>query len=100
MRRPIALALAWAVASCSVLPLPKPAAADFNQALAPVFELDMPSALARLATLPESALTTQHRAVRGDRCRCVGSLVGIDSENLHHDLLSASTDEGNRGGQS
>ena len=64
MRRPIALALAWAVASCSVLPLPKPAAADFNQALAPVFERDMPNALARLATLPESALTTQHRAVR------------------------------------
>jgi len=26
--------------------------------------------------------------------------VRIDSENLHHDLLSASTNEGNRGGQS
>lgn len=56
--------MALAVASCSVLPSPKPAAADFNQALAPVFELDMPSALARLATLPERALTAQHLAVR------------------------------------
>lgn len=74
MTRFIAVALALAVAGCSAVPSHKAAAADFSQALAPVYELDMPSALARLAATPESALSSQHHTLRA----CIQKRFGGD----------------------
>jgi hypothetical protein len=72
-----ALALASALAGCAAIAAHQAERADFGHALTPVFELDMPSALARLAAIPERALNPQQRAVRACmQSRFGGSAVG------------------------
>jgi hypothetical protein len=53
-----------ALGGCSTLPAQNAPTMDFNAALAPVFEGDMPSTLARLAALPERDMNARQLALR------------------------------------